>query len=117
MGLNALITFIYFGSLLSNLILAIIGDMLGRKALMLLSLLFLLFGLVLAIECRSLSLAGLGLFLAYAGAQGAFSICFYFIAETIEEQQRSKISVAFQLFSGLGVLLNPFWFSFVADWQ
>jgi hypothetical protein len=25
--------------------------------------------------------------------------------------------VAFQLFSGLGVLLNPFWFTYVADWQ
>jgi hypothetical protein len=80
MRLDALITFIYLGSLVGNLSLAFIGGLMGRKALMLLSLLFLLLGLVLAIECSSLALAGLGLFLAVAGAQNSFTICFYFIA-------------------------------------
>jgi MFS family permease len=111
------ITLIFFGSLLGNLVLAIIGDMMGRKALMLFSLFFQLFGLVLTIECSSLIMAGIGLFMAYAGVQSCYTICFYFIAETMEEEMRSKISVGFQLFGGLGVLLNPFWFTFMADWQ
>ena len=33
-------------------------------------------------------MAGIGLFMAYAGVQSCYTICFYFIAETMEEEMR-----------------------------
>ena len=74
-------------------------------------------GLVIAIFCQSLMMAGIGLFIASVGVQNAFNICFYFIAETVSEDFREKASVAIQLFYGLGVLLNVIWYYWIKDWQ
>ena len=112
-----MITITYVGTVVGFLILSFVGDLLGRKRLMIICMSGVVIGLVIAIFCQSLMMAGIGLFVASVGVQNAFNICFYFIAETVSEDFREKASVAIQLFYGLGVLLNVLWYYWIKDWQ
>ena len=112
-----MITITYLGTVVGFLILSFVGDLLGRKRLMIICMSGVVIGLVIAIFCQSLMMAGIGLFIASVGVQNAFNICFYFIAETVSEDFREKASVAIQLFYGLGVLLNVIWYYWIKDWQ
>jgi MFS family permease len=112
-----MITITYVGTVVGFLILSFVGDLLGRKRLMIICMSGVVIGLVIAIFCQSLMMAGIGLFIASVGVQNAFNICFYFIAETVSEDFREKASVAIQLFYGLGVLLNVIWYYWIKDWQ
>jgi MFS family permease len=112
-----MITLTYVGTVVGFLILSFVGDLLGRKRLMIICMSGVVIGLVIAIFCESLVMAGVGLFIASVGVQNAFNICFYFISETVSEDFREKASVAIQLFYGLGVLLNVVWYYWIKDWQ
>jgi MFS family permease len=112
-----MITLTYIGTVVGFLLLSFVGDLVGRKRLMTICMTGVVVGLVIAIFCQSLPMAGIGLFIASVGVQNAFNICFYFISETVSEEFREKASVAIQLFYGLGVLLNVLWYFMVKDWQ
>ena len=112
-----MITLTYVGTVVGFLLLSFVGDLLGRKRLMIICMSGVVIGLVIAIFCQSLAMAGAGLFIASVGVQNAFNICFYFISETVSEDFREKASVAIQLFYGLGVLLNVIWYYWIKDWQ
>ena len=112
-----MITLTYIGTVVGFLLLSFVGDLVGRKRLMTICMTGVVVGLVIAIFCQSLLMAGIGLFIASVGVQNAFNICFYFISETVSEEFREKASVAIQLFYGLGVLLNVLWYFMVKDWQ
>jgi MFS family permease len=83
-----MITITYVGTVVGFLILSFVGDLLGRKRLMIICMSGVVIGLVIAIFCQSLMMAGIGLFIASVGVQNAFNICFYFIAETVSEDFR-----------------------------
>jgi MFS family permease len=112
-----MITLTYIGTVVGFLLLSFVGDLVGRKRLMTICMTGVVVGLVIAIFCQSLLMAGIGLFIASVGVQNSFNICFYFISETVSEEFREKASVAIQLFYGLGVLLNVLWYFMVKDWQ
>ena len=112
-----MITLTYVGTVVGFLLLSFVGDLLGRKRLMIICMTSVVIGLVITIFCQSLVMAGVGLFIASVGVQNAFNICFYFISETVSEEFREKASVAIQLFYGLGVLLNVLWYFWIQDWQ
>jgi MFS family permease len=112
-----MITLTYVGTVVGFLLLSFVGDLLGRKKLMVICMASVVIGLVIAIFCQDLVMAGIGLFIASVGIQNAFNICFYFISETVSEEFREKASVAIQLFYGLGVLLNVLWYFWIKDWQ
>ena len=67
-----------FGKAIGPLIPTLIGDLMGRKKLMLGSLLLYAIGLTLVLCCVNLPMAGVGLFIAMCGAQNAFTIPFFF---------------------------------------
>jgi MFS family permease len=99
------------------LVATLIGDLFGRKRLMLGNLLICAGGLLITIFSVDLVMAGVGLFLAMGGIQNAFNIEFYFITEKVSEISRTKYSVVIQLFFGIGVLLNVLWAFAVGDWK
>lgn len=107
----------YVGNVVGFLGLTLVGDLMGRKMLLIVNLFLVVVGLMLVILCQSLIMAGIGLFVITCGIQNAFNVCFYFIAETMSEEYREKFSVAIQLFYGLGVLLNVLWYWWIGDWQ
>lgn len=115
--IDSLITLTYVGTVVGFLLLSFVGDLLGRKRLMIICMTGVVIGLVITIFCESLVTAGIGLFIASVGVQNAFNICFYFISQTVSEDFREKASVAIQLFYGLGVLLNVLWYFWIKDWQ
>lgn len=81
------------------------------------SIAFTFVGLVIASLAQNLIMAGVGLFIAAFGIQDAFTIAFYFLAETIAESHRDKYSVLIQLFFGLGVVLNTAFYYFIGNWK
>ncbi len=107
----------YIGTVVGFLALTFVGDLLGRKLLFIICTSLTVLGMIIVISCVNLQMAGVGLFIATVGAQNAFNICFYFIAETVSEEYREKASVAIQLFYGLGVLMNVPWYYAVGNWQ
>jgi MFS family permease len=82
------ITMMYVGNVIGFLGLTLVGDLVGRKRLLLGNLLISLLGLVITMFCVTLSMAAAGLFLTTCGIQNAFNICFYFISETMSEKNR-----------------------------
>ena len=110
-------TMMYVGGVVGFLISAVIGDLFGRKVLIVGCMCLTVLGLVITIFCSSLTMAAAGLFIATVGIQDGFNICFYFLAETVSEQYREKFSVAIQMFYGIGVLMNVPWYYLVGDWQ
>lgn len=112
-----IITIMYVGNVVGFLGLTLVGDLMGRKMLLVVNLFLVVVGLMLTIMCQTLTMAGIGLFITTCGIQNAFNVCFYFIAETMSEDYREKFSVAIQLFYGLGVLMNVLWYWWIADWQ
>lgn len=81
--LDFIITLMYVGNVVGFLGLTLVGDMFGRKNLMLGNLIICALGLAITIFCANLTMAGIGLFISTCGIQNAFNICFYYIAETV----------------------------------
>ena len=73
-------TIMYIGNVVGFLIVALIGDLVGRKFLMMCNLITALVGLAITILCVNLTMAAAGLFLMTLGIQNSFNICFYFIS-------------------------------------
>ena len=73
-------TIMYIGNVVGFLIVALIGDIVGRKFLMMCNLISALVGLAVTILCVNLPMAAAGLFLMTMGIQNSFNICFYFIS-------------------------------------
>ena len=107
----------YVGNVVGYLGISSIGDLVGRKLLMVTNLFIALLGMGVTLFCVSLTMAAVGLFLITLGVQNAFNICFFFISETMTESTREKLEVIIQLFYGLGVLINVLWFFVIGDWQ
>jgi MFS family permease len=79
--IDAVISLTYIGAIAGSFIISFIGDLIGRKFLLTLSLVFTVLGFIVVIFCESLIMAGAGLFMVSVGVQNAFNICFYFISE------------------------------------
>lgn len=78
----------YFGYVAGSLFSLIVGDLMGRKRLMLLNLMMTLVGLGSTVLSLNLMMAGVGMLFASAGVRNCFNACFYFIAETVNEKKR-----------------------------
>lgn len=83
-------TMMYIGNVAGFITLTLVGDLMGRKLLMVSNLIIALVGLIITIFCVSLSMASVGLFLVTFGIQNTFNICFFFISETMDEHSREK---------------------------
>ncbi len=70
----------YIGTVVGFLALTFVGDLIGRKRLLLICSILVVIGMTITIFCVNLKMAGAGLFLATVGVQNAYNICFYFIA-------------------------------------
>jgi MFS family permease len=115
--LEFVMTMMYVGNVVGFLGLTLVGDLMGRKRLMIGNLFVALLGLLITMFCVSLPMAAVGLFLVTCGIQNSFNVCFYFISETMSDHQREMYEVLIQLFYGLGVLINVLWYYAVGDWQ
>ena len=73
----------YIGAVAGFLALLIIGDHLGRKSLMGLTLLSFAIGMLITIFCFNITMAGIGLCLCAAGSGAAYNVAFMFLSETI----------------------------------
>ncbi len=73
----------YVGNVVGFLGLTLVGDLFGRKNLMLGNLAIAALGLTITVCCANLTMAGIGLFISTCGIQNAFNICFYYISETV----------------------------------
>lgn len=107
----------YSGYALGFLGLTLVGDLMGRKMLLIVNLFLVILGLLMVIFCWSLMMAGVGLLIITSGIQNSFNDCFYFISETMLEEDREKVSVLIQMVYGFGVLLNVIWYWWFGDWQ
>ena len=67
------------------LALTLFGEKMGRKRLMLSNLFVSIVGLAITMNSWSLSVAVMGFFLTLFGTRNNFNICFYFIAEIMED--------------------------------
>lgn len=99
------------------LCLTLFGEMIGRKLLMQLNMISFIVGMTLTILCVNVYMAAVGIFLSVLGISNAYSICFYFIVETISDDYREKMSVLCQSFYGVGVILDILWYWGIGNWQ
>lgn len=88
LNLDIAITLMYVGTSAGALVLTIIGDLLGRKRLMIACLGTTAIGIGIVILSVNIQMAAAGLFLSVVGVCTAFSVCFYFIAEIVAESHR-----------------------------
>jgi len=70
----------YIGIVIGFIGLLLIGDHIGRKALMLLCLSSLTIGLAITIFCANLTIAGIGLSICAAGCGASYNVCFMFLS-------------------------------------
>jgi len=73
----------YLGYITGALFNMAVGDLMGRKRLMLVNLAITLLGLAITIFSLHLVMAGIGLLLTLSGVRNCFNTCFYFIAEGV----------------------------------
>ena len=115
--LDILESIVYFGSLLGYLTLSILSDNIGRKKSLLISLGIAMSGIIITASSFNIYIAGIGLFLTGFGADVSVNICFYFIAETVEDHNRMKHSIIIQIFFSLGGLLCIGYYYFIKTWR
>ena len=70
----------YVGNVVGFLGLTLLGDIFGRKVLMMGNLILSLVGTVITLFANSMTMAGVGLFIITCGIQNATNITFYFIS-------------------------------------
>lgn len=78
----------YIGAVIGFIVLLLIGDHVGRKALMTLCISTLVIGMVVTLFCVNITMAGIGLCICAAGSGAAYNVCFMFLAETISDLYR-----------------------------
>ena len=64
---------------------ALIGDLMGRKRLMLLNLFLCGIGLAITVFSVDLIMAGIGLCIAFGSLHNAYNFSLYFVTETFSE--------------------------------
>ncbi len=89
----------------------------GRKRLLQANILSFVLGMVILIPAVNLYMAAVGLFFGCLGISNGFIICFYFIVEIVADDKRESMSVICQIFYGVGVILDIFYFWLLRDWQ
>lgn len=70
----------YLGGTLGFISLTLIGGIVGRKMLMLISTGVAVLGLIITVSSVNLIMAGAGLLIASFGVQKGFNVCLYFIS-------------------------------------
>lgn len=78
--LDFVITLMYVGTVVGSLVLTMVGDLVGRKRLMIACLATNVIGLAIVISSVNIEMAAAGLFLSTVGVQTAFNVCFYFLS-------------------------------------
>lgn len=78
-------TLMYVGDVIGFLCLTLVGDLMGRKMLLLGNMIAAAVGMLITIFCVNINMAGAGLFLVTGGLQNSFNMGFYFMAETMSE--------------------------------
>ena len=73
----------YLGHVIGQIVSALIGDLFGRKTLMIGSLAISVIGLVTAALSPTIILNIIFMFVTIFGVSIAFNLCFYFLAETV----------------------------------
>lgn len=107
----------FFGAAMGFVCLTLFGEMFGRKLLMQINIISFITGITITIFCVNVYMAAVGLFLSVLGISNAYSICFYFIVETISDDYREKMSVLCQSFYGVGVMMDILWYWGIGNWQ
>ena len=82
------VSLMLFGKAVGPMIPTMLGDFMGRKRLMLGSMVLYAVGLALVLFSTSLPMAGVGLFVTMCGAQNVFTIPFFFASEKVKEGYR-----------------------------
>jgi len=70
----------YFGGVAGYLILVFVGDLVGRKMLLVACIITAAIGFLITVLSQTLIMAGIGLMISIMGAQDAFNVCFYFLS-------------------------------------
>jgi MFS family permease len=79
-NLDLISSLFYFGGVAGCLFLALLGNFMGRKKLLIFLMGILIFGLGVACISKNLLTAGIGLFLICMGVQSAYTLSFLFLA-------------------------------------
>lgn len=107
----------FFGIAAGYLLLTLFGELVGKKALMLINLFFFIAGLgVVLIFPGEWAIVASGLSLAVLGISNCYLICFMFLVETVERTSREKSTIFIQSFYGIGAVINIFWYWLFQDW-
>lgn len=81
--ITLMITLMYVGNVVGYACMTLVGDLIGRKRLMLANLLICLLGLILTCLSSSILMAGISLLHMAFGVFNSFNLCFAFIAEIV----------------------------------
>ena len=105
-----MITLIYSGTLVCVFFMALVGDMMGRKALLVVNLCLMVVGLGIVVWSQGLWMAGAGMFLCVFGGKNNFNVCLVYTAETVGKEKRQIFTVIIQTFYCVGGLANVAWY-------
>ncbi len=78
--LNFLIFIMYLGHVIGQIASALIGDVFGRKTLMIMSLTLTVIGMISAVLSPIILVSIISMFITIFGISIAFNLCFYFLA-------------------------------------
>ena len=112
-----MITLAYSGVVACVFFMAVTGDLLGRKTLIVINLVVVIAGLMLIIFCQNIWMAGAGLFLCVFGGKNNINLVMMFMAETIAEKQRQFYMMTSQTMYAVGGLANVLWFYMLEDFE
>ena len=108
---------IYIGKIVGTFILAVLGDIVGRKALFASHFVLGAVSLVFVNFSSSLIMGGILLLFATIGITNVFYLSFSFAAEQVAEENRGTYSVVIQAMYGAGLMLNAVYYYAFADWR
>lgn len=88
-----------------------------KKALMILTVMANIMGLLLAMFGPTILLAAIGLFVNFAAKCIQIEVVVCFITEAVSEEIRGRYSMVIYILFGAGVSLNGLFFNIISSWQ
>lgn len=115
--LDLIQTFIFSGFPIGIFVLALLGGLVSKKALILGNMIITIIGMALIVASSSVIMGGAGMFCCILGLNINLHACFPFITETVSKHYRSTFSMLLSVFDTLGGLANVLWFYLLRDYK
>ncbi len=107
----------YFGSLIGFILSSLVGDSLGRKRVMVISLGIAALGSILMVVSNNLWMITFGVIITGAGINVSSALCFCYMGEVVSDIKRQKYSILIQISYTIGSMFLTVFYYLIGNWR